>query len=46
MGASWAQLNEETREDKQKCLTQLKSKVDETADGAMVYYYVHQHKED
>ena len=39
-------LNDETSEDRQKCLTQLKSKADETADGSMLYYDVHQHKEE
>ena len=34
-------LKDETREGKQKCLTQLKSKVDETADGSRLYYHVH-----
>ena len=39
-------LTDETREDRQKRLTQLKSKVDETAEGSMLYYCVHQHNEE
>ena len=43
VGCHWTMR---TREDRQKCLTQLKSKVDETADGSMLYYYVHEHNEE